>query len=142
MLDTQLVEDPDDDPPDVIPRAVGSWERVQQQIERTLSVTVVKRRESLAEILVIRLALELDPGGEAVSGEAARDSLHERARLVPLATREQHPRERDRGVRTQWLELERLAQRSLLALRDERVGFGGEQRVEESVHCGGGLRAH
>ena len=141
MLDPELVEDPDDDAADVVPRAVGRRQRAEQQIERALVVALVQRGEGLLEvrraasrrasaIRAARPSAAKLPGTRAAA-PAPRRRLRERAGSGPAA----RPRRRGR------LELDRPAQRLLVAASDELVGLGGQQRVEEALDRRRRLRA-
>ena len=64
--------------------------------------------------------------------------LEQRERLLALAALVQDAGERDGGVGAAGLELERAPQDVLVAGRDERVGLGGHERVEEALDRAGG----
>ena len=98
----------------------------------------VQRGERGAQVLVV---LEPQPGGQALGRERAGELGEDRQRVVALAALGEDARERDAGVGAARLELERAAQVLLAAGLDERVGLGGQQRVEEARHHRGRLRA-
>jgi pimeloyl-ACP methyl ester carboxylesterase len=136
VLDPELVEDPDDDAADVVPRAVRGPDRVQQQIQCPLVISSVERLEGLAQIGLLSL-LELDLRCEPFGGEAAGDPLQQLERVVVLAAAVKDLCERDGGVGPSRLELDRSAQRVFIALLDQVVCLRGQQRIEETVDGGG-----
>ena len=93
---------------------------------------VVEGLEGLAEVEVVGL-LEAHARRQAVGGERAADVGEQRQRLVGLAAAVQQARQRDGGVGAAGLELERAAQRRLVALGHERVGLAGDEPVEEAL---------
>ena len=62
-------------------------------------------------------------------------------RVLAFAALVQESGQRDGRVGAAGLDLERLPQRRLVAGRDERVGLGGEELVEEALDDRGRLRA-
>jgi hypothetical protein len=140
VLDAELVEDPHDDLADLVLRAVGARQRADQQLERALRLAGVERGERVGQVRRGG-ALEADPRGEAGAAEVARRAVQQLERLVVLAARVQQARERDERVGAVGLQLDRLAQRGLVAARDERVRLGGQQRVEELLDLRSRLRA-
>ena len=75
--------------------------------------------------------MQADPRPQAVHLEAVGERLQQRERLVWLIAREQHPRQRDGGVRPARLEGKRRAQRLLVARGRQQLGLAGCQVVEE-----------
>ena len=71
----------------------------------------------------------------------SRTSASTSSAPVAVAAVEQEPRQRDRGVGAARLELERAAQRRLVAGGDERLGLARDQRVEEALDRRRGLGA-
>ena len=88
------------------------------------------------------IGFEADPRRQAFGAEVPRHALDQLQRLLGLSAGMQDPRQGEPRVRPVRLELERLAQRGLVARLDERVGLAGHQFVEEALHGGGRLRAH
>ena len=78
---------------------------------------------------------------QAVGGEAAGDLPQQRQRLVGLAALMEDPRQRHGGVGTGGLQLNRPAQRFLVATGDELVGLGWQQRIKEALDRRRRLRA-
>jgi hypothetical protein len=138
-VDTEVVEHADDRAAQVVPAlAVLLGDRADQPVEAALGLAGVERRERLGEL---RLALEADAGGQPVGGERARDVAEQLERLLVLAALVQDPRQCDGGVGAAGLELERVAQRLLVARGDEAVRLAREQRLEELLDLRGRLRA-
>ena len=130
MLDAEVVEHADDGAAEILAAVavVVGGDRVDQPVEPALGVAGVERGERVGEL---RVVLEPDAGGEAVGGERAGDVAEQLERLLVVAALVQEPGERDGGVGAAGLELERRAQRLLVAGLDEAVGLGGQQPVEE-----------
>ena len=114
---------------------VRALERGEQPLERGLALAAVERREGIGAAAV---AAEPDPGGDPVGGEIALVGGRQRERLVVLPTLEEDAGQRDRRLGPARLELDRLAQRLLVAGGDQLVGARGHKRVEELVHPGRG----
>ena len=138
-VDTELVEDPDHDAADVVLGAVGAGQGPDEEVKRLGLISLVERRERVAEVEGRLAPLELDPGREPVGGKAAGHVLEDRERTVGVIATEQDAGQRHGGIGPGGLELHRAAQRVLVALGDEAVGLGGEQRVQEAVDRRGGL---
>jgi 3-oxoadipate enol-lactonase len=137
MIDAELVEHADHHAPDLVARPVGARQSLNQEIQGSLAVAGVERGERVAEVGSARLPargggpLERDPRGEAVGGEASRNPGEDLQGLVGFSAGQQHPRERDGGVRARRLKRQRVTQRLLVAALHERVRLGREQRVHE-----------
>ena len=118
--------------------AVGRRQRVDQQVDGALGVAVVQRGEGLGEVEVAGL-LEADARGQARRREGAADVGAARASAASGSPRRcSRPASADGGVGAAGLELERAAQRRLVAGGDERVGLGGHEPVEEALDLAGG----
>ncbi len=72
IVDAELVENADHDAADVVLGAVGRRESLQQHVQRPRLIAGVKRRECVLDRCQRRvLALQRDPRGQALRGEAA-----------------------------------------------------------------------
>ena len=144
-VDAELVENPDDHTADVVRAPSADGSASDQQVECALAIAGVERRERLAETAAAvpsaAALLEPDPGGEAVGGEARRGPGRASQRAVGVAAGVEDLGERNSGVGAGGLELERPAQRVLVAPADQAVGLGRQQRVEELVDSLRRLRA-
>ena len=142
MLDAELVEHADDRAAQVLAavrrRSVAAIAAISASSPRCCS-PASSAANARAQLVVV---LEPQPRGEALGGERAGELGEDRERVLALAAvgagcrASATPASARRG-----LELERAAQVLLAAGLDERVGLGGQQRVEEARDDGGRLRA-
>ena len=140
VLHAELVEHADDRAAQIL-APVGvlrGGDRVDQGVEPALLIAVVERGERRAQLLVV---LEPQPGGQALGGERAGELGQDRQRVVAVAALGHEARQGDARVGAAGLERERAAEIVLAAGLDQRVGLGGQQRVEEAGDLRGRLRA-
>src|SRR4051812_44698566 len=161
MLDAELVEDRHDGLAQILPVAVRRRDRLDQEVDRLLGLAAVERREGVARLRRgVVVLLEADPRLQPVGGEAAVDLVEDLARGVRVAPPKElrrpggggpgappprppppAPGGGDGGLGAPRLELQRAAQRVVVAGRDERVGLGGHELVEEALDDHRRLRA-
>ena len=139
MIGAELSEDPDHHAPDQI-APIGvllGGNRVLEELERLAVIAFVPGREPRAQVGVRRsgtvpvAALQARTGHEAIGEEVSGYALEQLERLIALAAREQDPAEGDRRLRMAGIDVERLAQRLLVASRGELVRRRGDERVQE-----------
>src|SRR5581483_9196623 len=140
VVDAELVQDSDDDAPDVVAVGPRGPDRADEDVEGAILAALVEGGERGCDV---RCAGQLEPDarGEAVRGEAAADVLEDAQRLLELAAVAQDAGQGNRGVGTAGVELEGLAERRLVPLAGELLGLRGNQGVEEARHHGAGLGA-
>jgi hypothetical protein len=125
IVHSELVENPDHNPPDLLVGAIRRGKRIEQPVEALRDVARVDGIERRLQVNAGALGVSLkpDPRRKAVGGKAARHVRDDRERLVGVALLEQYPGQRDRGVTAGGLELERAAERLFVAAFDQRVGL-------------------
>ena len=140
VLHAQLVENTDHHAADIVAGSVGVRDRGQEHIQGMLVIAAIEGGEGLVQIgygtrrRALRGSLQADPRGQPVGGKASWHPRQHRERLVGLATAPQDPGQRHGRVGARRLELVGPAQRFLIALLHQSVGFRWEQRVEEVLN--------
>ena len=140
MLDAELVEHADDRAPQVLAPAgvaVAAIAAISASRPRCCSPASSAANASASSASSSSRSRAARPSAANEPG----NSLEDRERVLALAAVGRMRASATAGVGAAGLELERAAQVRLAAGRDERVGLGGHQRVEEARDDGRRLRA-